>query len=89
MATSGTATTNTSNSGGSNAGVLRDVNASIGALDFLNNFGASTSSATTGAVTLGDKIIGGNKSDRQFGLVQTLAIIAGVVIVVKLWKGAE
>lgn len=86
MSTSGTATTNTSNSGGSNAGVLRDVNASIGALDFLNNFGASTSSAMTGAVTLGDKIVGGNKSDRQFGLVKILTIIAGGIIIVKLWK---
>ncbi len=74
-------------------GVGRDVNASFGFGDIkpdltgmLSNLGASTSSATSGAVTVGDRIIGGTKSSRQFGLVKILAIGATVAILLKLYK---
>ena len=66
-------------------GVGRDVNASIGGLD-LSNLGAATSSATSGAVTVGDRIIGGNKSSRQYGIVKILAFVAGAAILYKLYK---
>ena len=66
-------------------GIGRDVNASIGVLD-LSNLGAATSSATSGAVTVGDRILGGTKSSRQFGLVKILAFIAGAAILYKLYK---
>ena len=66
-------------------GIGRDVNASIGGIDF-SNLGAATSSATSGAVTVGDRILGGTKSRRQFGLVKILALIAGAAILYKLYK---
>ena len=66
-------------------GVGRDVNASIGGLD-LSNLGAATSSATSGAVTVGDRILGGSRASRQFGLVKILAIFAGAAILFKLYK---
>ena len=72
---------------GSTAGtVLRDVNASASLGEFLNNFNASTSSALGGTVSVGDRILGGSKSERQFGILQTLALVAGGVIIFKLWK---
>lgn len=66
-------------------GVGRDVNSSIGGLD-LSSIGAATSSATSGAVTVGDRIIGGTKSSRQYGIVKILALIAGAAILLKLYK---
>lgn len=66
-------------------GVGRDVNASIGGLD-LSKIGSATSSATSGAVTVGDRIFGGNKSSRQFGLVKILALFAGAAILLKIYK---
>lgn len=66
-------------------GIGRDVNASIGGLD-LSNLGAATSSATSGAVTVGDRIFGGTKSTRQFGIVKILALVAGAAILYKLYK---
>ena len=66
-------------------GVGRDVNSSIGGLDF-SGIGAATSSATSGAVTVGDRILGGTKSSRQYGLVKILAIVAGAAILLKLYK---
>jgi len=66
-------------------GVGRDVNASIGGLD-LSGIGAATSSATSGAVTVGDRIIGGTSARRQYGLVKILAVIAGAYILLKVYK---
>lgn len=76
------------NSTGSTAGtVLRDVNASASLGEFLNGLNSATSSAMTGAVTIGDRIIGGGKnSGRQFGLLQTLAVVAGVIIIFKMYQ---
>lgn len=65
-------------------GVGRDVNASIGGFD-LSNLGASTATSTSGAVTVGDRILGGS-SKRQFGLVKILAVVAGVAIIIKILK---
>ena len=64
-------------------GIGRDVNASIGGLD-LSNLGASTATSTSGAVTVGDRIMGGEK--RQFGLVKILAVVAGIAIFIKIFK---
>lgn len=72
----------------SSAGVLRDVNASLGALDALNNFGAATSSATSGAVTTGDRIIGGVKG-RQIGIVKILALFAAAAVLLKIYKESK
>ena len=71
-------------------GVGRDVNSSIGGLD-LSGIGSAKSSAeaTSGAVTLGDRILGGNKSSRQFGLVKILVLIAGAAILLKIYKKAK
>lgn len=93
MAT-GTSEQAVSNSGQSNSSGVRDVNASIGGFDFnalnpsnfLNGLNSSTSSATSGAVTVGDRILGGSKSSRQFGLVKILALVAGGAILLKLYK---
>ena len=57
----------------------------LGGLD-LSNLGAATSRATSGAVTTGDRIIGGQKSSRQFGLVKILAVFAGVAILYRIYK---
>lgn len=59
----------------------------LGGLD-LSKFGASESSATStsGAVTIGDRIIGGNKSSRQYGIVKILALFAGAALLLKLYK---
>lgn len=71
-------------------GVGRDVNISASLLGIgdimpdLSNLGASTATSTSGAVTVGDRIMGGEK--RQFGLVKILAIVAGVAIFIKLLK---
>lgn len=66
-------------------GIGRDVNASLGGLD-LSHIGAATSSATSGAVTVGDRILGGTKASRQFGLVKILALSAATAILLKLYK---
>ena len=72
-------------------GVGRDVNASIGGLDlsgFMKGFGAAESGATStsGAVNVGDRILGGNKSSRQFGIVKILALFAGAAVLLRLYK---
>lgn len=83
MAT-GTSEQYVANDGATNSnGFFRDVNASIGGLDLLNGVGAATSSATSGAVTVGDRIFGGNKSKRQFGIVKIMALFAGAAILYK------
>lgn len=82
--------TQSTDSTGSNAGVFRDVNASASLGEFLNNFNASTSHAIGGTVSVGDRILGGGKnSARQFGILQTIAVVAGLVIIVKLWKDGQ
>lgn len=66
---------------------LRDMNASFG-LDMtgmLSDFGASSATSTSGAVTVGDRILGGS-SKRQFGLVKILAVVAGIAIFIKIFK---
>lgn len=95
MATSQTATQTTSNtqspstSGGGIVG-WRDANLSVGGLD-LSGIGAhrSSASSTSGDITLGDRIIGGQKSSWSFGLVKIMTIFAGVVILLKVWKGKK
>lgn len=76
-------------------GIGRDVNASLGKLEiapdltnFLRDFGAAHSAATStsGAVNVGDRIIGGNKSSRQFGIVKILALFAGAAVLLRLYK---
>lgn len=96
MAKNQSATTTTSNSGGSTqtgGGLVgwRDANLSVGGLDF-SGIGAdsSRSSATSGNIEVGDRIIGGGKSGGlQLGLVKILAIGALIAIVVKIWKGSK
>lgn len=76
-------------------GVGRDVNASLGKLEiapdlsnFMRDFGSAKSAATStsGAVTVGDRIIGGNKSSRQFGIVKILALFGACALLFKLYK---
>lgn len=89
MAAGNTSSQNTNTTGGTSSNVgevaLRDLNSSIGGFD-LSNFGAATSSATSGAVTTGDRILGGNQGKRQFGIVKMLALFAGAAILIKLYK---
>lgn len=86
----GSAENNVGQTGGSGAsGSLvgwRDAYTTLGAAELLNNFGAATSSATSGAVTVGDRILGGSKSSRQFGLVKILALAAAGAVLLKLYK---
>lgn len=96
MATSQSATTNTSNSGGSTntgGGLVgwRDANASIGGLDMSGMFSdSSKASATSGNITLGDTIMGGtSQKSFKFGIVKVFAVLAGVAIIVKIWKGGK
>lgn len=91
MAT-GTAEQNVGTTGGSGgSGVVgwRDAYTNLGAMELLNNLGASTSSATSGNISYGDRIIGGSKKNFQFGLVKMLAFGALVAIVLKIWKGKK
>ena len=91
MAT-GTAEQNVGTTGGSGgSGVVgwRDAYTNLGAMELLNNLGASTSSATSGNITVGDRILGGAKTDFKFGLVKILALGALVAIVFKIWKGKK
>ncbi len=95
MANNQSATTQTSNSGGSSnsSGVVgwRDANLSVGGLDF-SGIGAhrSSASATSGNIEVGDRILGGGKSGSlQLGIVKILAIGALIAIVVKIWKGKK
>lgn len=76
----------TSSGGGASGNLVgwRDANNSIGSL-----FGDSgRSSATSGNIYTGDRIVGGSKGF-QIGLVKILAIGALVAIVVKIWKGGK
>lgn len=81
-----------SNSGGENktSGVFgRDLNTTIGGFDLagmLSSIGAATSSSTSGAVTVGDRIVGGTRSSRQLGLVKVMVMIAGAAILFKIFK---
>ena len=84
---SGESSQNVNSSQSPSQGFFRDVNASLGALDALNNFGASTSAATSGAVTTGDRIIGGQK--RQFGIVKILTLFAAAAVLVKLYRESK
>lgn len=88
-AQNGTLSQGVDNQNSTSTGYLRDVNAQIGALElpsnFLNNFGAATSSAMSGAVTVGDRILGGSK--QQFGVVKILVLIAGAALLIKVYKG--
>lgn len=91
MANSTEQTNQNSGQGAGNVGqgVGRDVNASIGLIGDitpdLSNLAASTATSTSGAVTVGDRILGGS-SKRQFGLVKILAVVAGIAIFIKIFK---
>ena len=90
MAT-GTAEQNVGTTGGSGgSGIVgwRDAYTNLGAMELLNNLGASTSSATSGDITTGDRIIGGSKA-LKIGLVKILCVLAFGVIVFKIWKGKK
>lgn len=78
----------TGGSGGSGIVGFRDAYTNLGAMELLNNLGASTSSATSGNITTGDRIIGGSKGFK-IGLVKILAFGALVAIVLKIWKGKK
>ena len=86
MAT-GSAETNIGQTGGkgseNNIVGWRDAYTTFGAAELLNNLGAATSSATSGAVTVGDRIIGGNS--KQLGIIKTIAAFAGVAILLKIY----
>lgn len=92
MAAQGSAETNVGQTGGSGgSGIVgwRDAYTTLGALDFSNlarNLGAATANSASGAVTVGDRIIGGSKAVRQLGLVKILAIFAGAAVLFKLYK---
>lgn len=92
MAATGSAETNigqTGGTGGSGVVGFRDAYTTLGALDLSNimrDFGAAHSSATSGAVTVGDRILGGKKSSRQFGIVKILALFAGAAVLFRLYK---
>lgn len=94
MSAQGSAETNigqTGGSGGSGIVGFRDAYTTLGALDLSNimrDFGAAHSAATStsGAVNVGDRIIGGNKSSRQLGIVKILAIFAGGAVLLRLYK---
>ena len=87
MADSINSTQQTSSQGSTGGTLFRDVNASASLGEFLNNFNASTSSADSGHITVGDKIIGGQKSAQaQFSILKMLVIIAGAGILLKLYK---
>ena len=94
MANNQSATQTTTNSGGtsnSTGGIVgwRDANLSVGGFD-LSGIGSSRSSATSGNITTGDRIIGAVKNKSfQFGIVKMMAVIAGVAIVVKILKGKK
>lgn len=64
----------TESNGPATSGLWRDINASASLGEFLNNFNASTSSATSGNVSIGDRIVGGSRNRTQFGILQILAI---------------
>lgn len=83
----GTTSQNLNNQQSPSQGFFRDANATVGALDLLNNFGAATSSATSGAVTTGDRLIGGSK--RQFGIVKILAVFAATAILLKIYSESK
>ena len=46
--------------------------------------GSATSSATTGAVKLGDKIAGSTST--QYRIIKMLVVFAGAVIAYKIWR---
>lgn len=78
----------TGGSGGSGIVGWRDAYTNLGAMELLNNLGASTSSATSGNITTGDRIIGGSKG-LKIGLVKLLCVLSFGVIVFKIWKGKK
>lgn len=90
MADSINSTQQTSSTGSNSGTLFRDVNASASLGEFLNNFNASTSSADSGHITVGDKIIGGQKSAQtQFSILKMLAIAGIGLIAYKIYKGAN
>lgn len=89
MADSINSTQQTSSTGSTGGTLFRDVNASASLGEFLNNFNASTSSADSGHITVGDKIIGGQKSAQsQFSILKILAIAGIGFLAYKIYKGA-
>lgn len=90
MADSINSTQQTSSQGSTGGTLFRDVNASASLGEFLNNFNASTSSADSGHITVGDKIIGGQKSAQaQFSILKILAIAGIGLVAYKIYKGAN
>ena len=96
MSAEGSAETNVGQTGGSGgSGIVgwRDAYTTLGALDLSNilrdafsGWGSSSAQSTSGAVTVGDRIIGGKKSSRQLGLVKILALFAGAAVLYKIYK---
>lgn len=89
MAESINSTQQTSSTGSNSGTLFRDVNASASLGEFLNNFNASTSAADSGHITVGDKIIGGEKRARaSFNLLQVLAVAGIGLIIYKIYERA-
>lgn len=92
MSAQGSAETNIGQTGGSGgSGVVgwRDAYTTLGALDLSNimrDFGAASATSTSGAVTVGDRILGGNKASRQLGLIKIIALFAGAAVLFRLYK---
>ena len=89
MSAQGSAETNIGQTGGSGgSGIVgwRDAYTTLGALDFST---PSTANATSGYVTVGDRIIGGNKASRQFGIVKFLAFFALTAVAYKIYKSSK
>lgn len=89
MSAQGSAETNIGQTGGSGgSGIVgwRDAYTTLGALDFST---PSTANATSGYVTVGDRIIGGNKSSRQFGIVKFLTFFALTAVAYKIYKSSK
>lgn len=72
--------TQTNQNTGQGGGVLRDVNASLGALDL----GSSSATATSGDITLGGVYSGATSGG--FGLGKTLILMAAGLIAYIVWK---
>lgn len=86
MADSLTSSQNTQSTGSNTGTLWRDVNASASLGELLNNFNASNSASDSGHITVGNRIIGGEKRTRKFNLLQTLAFIGIGLTIYKIYQ---
>ena len=71
--------THTNQISGTGGGYFRDVNASLGALDF----GSSSATSKSGDIRLGDVMSG---SAGRIGLVKTLFLFGGAYLLIRAWS---